>query len=98
MRSRVPVRSHDFKIRREGGFRSASARTTCHARWPASVTPYRPASRSEERRVGKECRSRRSPHQHKKNADRADEIVETLASHLIQDRQEGYTEHTDTAR
>src|SRR5437870_6235152 len=44
MRSRVSARSHDFKIRREGGFRSASARTTCHARWPASVTPYRPAS------------------------------------------------------
>src|SRR5881397_2910192 len=44
MRSRVSARSHDFKIRREGGFRSASARTTCQARWPASVTPYWPAS------------------------------------------------------
>src|SRR5207244_12406924 len=44
VRSGVSARSHDFKIRREGGFRSASARTTCQARWPASVTPYWPAS------------------------------------------------------
>src|SRR2546427_12072553 len=35
---------HDFDISNEGDLWSESTRTTCHARCPASVTEYRPAS------------------------------------------------------
>src|SRR5690554_5034682 len=47
---------------------SAAVTPTCCSCWPCPVTParYHPTWRSEERRVGKECRSRRSSEDEKK--------------------------------
>src|SRR6266513_5513021 len=47
-----------------------------------SLTPSKRAARSEERRVGKECRSRRSAHHEKKNQ----EVKATAGDIIIQGR------------
>src|SRR5687768_18514967 len=69
------------RLRRTG--RSAREPAFPYSRATAALVSAPPAaSRSEERRVGKECRSRWSPYQYKKKKEEIKELDKSVEKHL----------------